>query len=156
MSSQLSIFLRNHEAAARAGLDLVRRAAKNQRRRPWGGELAGLALEAEEDLTALRRLMRRLDVPPDPLLGTALRVGERAGRFKPNGHLLRRAPLGDLVEVEGVLNALTLKGAGWRALLAAHVAEGGEPDLPALAARADRQVERLQAVHTAVAASSLA
>ncbi|GAA1433409.1 hypothetical protein GCM10009616_25320 [Microlunatus lacustris] len=156
MSSQLSIFLRNHEAAARAGLDLVRRAARNQRRRPWGDELAALALEAEEDLTSLRRLMRRLDVAPDALLGTALRVGERAGRFKPNGHLVRRAPLSDLVEVQGVLGALTAKGAGWRALVAAHVADGGEPDLVALVERADHQTERLLAVHADVAARSLA
>ena len=155
MSSQLSIFLRNHEAAARAGLDLVRRAAKNQRRRPWGDELAALALEAEEDLTSLRRLMQRLDVSPDALLGTALRVGERAGRLKPNGHLVRRAPLSDLVEVQGVLGALTAKGAGWRALVAAHVAEGGEPDLGALVERADRQMERLLAVHADVAVRSL-
>ncbi|SDS21214.1 hypothetical protein SAMN04488543_1290 [Friedmanniella luteola] len=156
MSSQLSIFLRNHEAAARAGLDLVRRAARNQRRRPWGDELASLALEAEEDLTSLRRLMRHLDVSPAPVLGTALRLGERAGRLKPNGHLVRRAPLSDLVEVQGVLTALTLKGAGWRALLATRAADGAELDLPALVERADRQQERLLAVHSAVAVRSLA
>ncbi|CAA9288603.1 MAG: hypothetical protein AVDCRST_MAG48-342 [uncultured Friedmanniella sp.] len=155
MPSQLSIFLRNHEAAARAGLDLVRRAARNQRRRPWGDELAALALEAEEDLTSLRRLMGRLHVTPDPVLGTALRLGERAGRFKPNGHLLRRAPLSDLVEVQAVLSALTLKGAGWRALAAAQVADGGEPDLAGLVSRADGQLARLLAVHEAVAARSL-
>jgi hypothetical protein len=154
--SQLNIFLRNHEAAARAGLDLVRRAAASQRRRPWGGELAALALDAEEDLTSLRRLMSRLDVTPDPVLGTALRLGERAGRLKPNGHLLRRAPLSDLVEVQGVLSSLTLKGAGWRALAAAAVADVGEPALAELIARADAQVERLLAVHGAVAARSLA
>jgi hypothetical protein len=156
VSSQLSIFLRNHEAAARAGLDLVRRAARNQRRRPWGDELTSLALEAEEDLTSLRRLMRHLDVSPDAVLGTALRLGERAGRLKPNGHLVRRAPLSDLVEVQGVLSALTLKGAGWRALLATRVADGAEQDLPALVERADRQRERLLAVHSAVAVHSLA
>ena len=156
MTSQLSIFLRNHEAAARAGLDLIRRAARNQRRRPWGDELGSLALEAEEDLTSLRRLMRSLDVSPDPVLGTAMRVGERAGRLKPNGHLVRRAPLSDLVEVQGVLTSLTLKGAGWRALAAAQVATGAELDLVGLAARADSQIERLLAVHGAVAARSLA
>ena len=155
MPSQLSIFLRNHEAAARAGLDLVRRAAGNQRRRPWGEDLAALAHEAEEDLASLHRLMGRLQVSPDPFLGTALRLGERAGRLKPNGHLLRRAPLSDLVEVQGVLGALTLKAAGWRALVAAQVEDDGEPGLAALVARADDQVARLLRVHDAVATHSL-
>lgn len=153
--TQLTIFLRNHEAAARAGLDLARRAARSQRRRPWGDELSALALEAEEDLTALRRILRRLDVRPDPVLGTALRLGERAGRLKPNGHFVRRAPLSDLVEVEGLLSALALKEAGWRALAAAGVAVEGEPDLAGLTARVDAQRERLLAVHRAVAAHSL-
>ncbi|GAA1822949.1 hypothetical protein ACFFOM_17625 [Microlunatus capsulatus] len=155
MPSQLSIFLRDHEAAARAGLDLVRRAARGQRQRPWGDELAALAREAEEDLASLRGLMGRLHVAPDALLGSALRLGERAGRLKPNGHLVRRAPLSDLVEVQGILGALTLKGAGWRALAAAHVADDGEPGLAALVERADAQVARLLVVHEAVAAHSL-
>ena len=58
--------------------------------------------------------------------------------------------------MQGVLTALTLKGVGWRALAAAQVAVGAELDLVALAARADSQVERLLAVHGAVAARGLA
>jgi hypothetical protein len=153
--SQLTIFLRNHEAAARAGLDLIRRAAKAQRRRPWGEQLAVLANDAEADLLALQRLMRRLSVTPDPVLGTVLRVGERAGRLKPNGHLVRRAPLSDLVEVQGILTVLTLKSAGWRALAAAGVADDGEPGLAELVARADRQRQSVLALHDAVAVQSL-
>ena len=99
--------------------------------------------------------MARLGVRPDPVLGTALRLGERAGRLKPNGHLVRRAPLSDLVEVQAVLAVVTLKAAGWRALVAARVADGGEPDLAVLMARADDQLARLGVLHDAVAARSL-
>ena len=155
MPSQLHIFLRNHEAAARAGLDLIRRTATNQRRQPYAGELAAIADEAREDLTSLQLLMRHLEVEPDMVLGTALRLGERAGRLKPNGHLLRRAPLSDLVEVQGVINALTLKLTGWRALAAAHVAEDGDPDLTQLIDRAQRQLDRMLPIHDAVAARTL-
>jgi len=155
MPTPLALFLRDHEAAGRAGLDLVRRAAKNQRKRPWADDLRALADEAREDLSSLQLLMRRLGVAPDPVLGTALRLGERAGRLKPNGHLLRRAPLSDLVEVEGVISATVLKAAGWSALDAARVVTDGDPDLPALLARADDQLQRLRGVHRAVAASTL-
>ena len=154
MPSQLSIYLRNHEAAARAGHDLVRRTALNQRRKPYADDLRRLVVENQEDLDALHALMRRLEVTPDQLLGTALRLGERAGRLKPNGHLVRRAPLSDLVEVEGVLSATQIKAAGWRALRAAGI---GQPDeLSDLLGRAERQLERLTALHAQVAAGAIA
>jgi hypothetical protein len=153
--SQLSIYLRNHEAAARAGLDLIRRTASSQRRRPYGEVLRQLLVESQEDLDALHGLMRRLDVKPDPVLGTALRLGERVGRLKPNGHLVRRAPLSDLVEVEGVLSAVQLKAAGWRSLVAAGVADRDELDVVSLVGRAERQVERLAEVHRQAALSAL-
>ena len=74
MSSQLSIFLRDHEAAARAGLDLVRRAARNQRRRPWGDALTALAVRASEDLASLHAVMARLrPAGPGPRDGAAAR-----------------------------------------------------------------------------------
>ncbi len=49
---------------------------------------------------------------PDGLLGTVTRLSERVGQLKPNGHLVRRAPLSDLVGVEGTLEALQRKVAG--------------------------------------------
>jgi hypothetical protein len=152
---QLRIYLRNHEAAARGGYDLLRRAASSQRTRPHGDVLAALVAEDREDLEALHRLMRRLGVSPDPVLGTAARVGERLGRLKPNGHLLRRAPLSDLIEVEGALQVLQLKAAGWRALQAAGVVSDGQTDLPSLTARAEAQVARVTALHRDVAGTSL-
>jgi len=154
--SQLSIYLRNHEAAARGGHDLLRRAASSQRRRPYGDELHALVLQDREDLDALRQLMARLDVPPDRLLGAAARLGERAGRLKPNGRLVRRAPLSDLVEIEGVLLALQLKAAGWRALEAVGVsADDPGADLGRLVQRAEAQLARVTSLHAEVATTSL-
>jgi hypothetical protein len=57
--SPLTIYLRNHEAAARAGCDLFRRTAANQRHKPYADELRQVVTEVEEDLNSLRELMRR-------------------------------------------------------------------------------------------------
>lgn len=156
MPSPLTIYLRNHEAAARAGCDLFRRTAANQRHKPYADELRQLASEVEEDLNSLRDLMRRAGVRSDLLLGSALRLAERVGRLKPNGHLFRRAPLSDLIEIEGLLVALHAKAAGWRALAAAQQDHWSDSiGVEALIQRAEGQVDRLAAVHQSVAADVL-
>jgi hypothetical protein len=154
--NDLHVYLRNHEAAASAGYDLIRRAASSQRSRPYGDTLTELAAEDRRDLDALRQLMAQLGVRPDRILGTAARLGERAGRLKPNGHLVRRAPVSDLVEVEGILDVLQLKAAGWRALAAAGVGPADpSTDLDTLTSRAEAQIRELTAVHLQVAGTVL-
>jgi hypothetical protein len=154
--SPLAIYLRNHEAAASAGYDLFRRASANQRKKPYAAELTELAAEVRDDLDALRRIMGEVGVQPDPVLGTLLRVGERIGRLKPNGHLLTRAPLSDLIEVEGLLDAVRAKWAGWQALAAAGGDDWADTvDLTALITRADSQIERLVRLHRLVAGDVL-
>jgi hypothetical protein len=152
MPTQLAIYLRNHEAAARAGHDLFRRASANQRRRPYGAELSELAGEVAEDLSSLQLVLRANGVQPDLLLGTALRIGERVGRLKPNGRILTRAPLSDLIELEGLLNAVHAKASGWQALRNAGTAvHDGGADFDQLFARAEDQRRRLAALHATVA-----
>lgn len=161
MSDALAIYLRNHEAAAQAGCDLVRRVAANQRSRPYGAELKPLVADIEEDARRLRALMKRAAVRVDMLLGVALRAGERLARFKPNGHLLTRAPLSDLIEVEGLLDAVRAKWAGWRALAAMGPASLDErqvdsAEIDELAVRAEQQIEILLRLHAEVSARVLA
>ena len=156
MPTQLAIYLRNHEAAARAGYDLFRRASTSQRRRPYGAELSDLTGEVAEDLSSLRLVLRANGVQPDLVLGTALRIGERVGRLKPNGRILTRAPLSDLIEVEGLLNAVHAKGSGWHALKAAGPAvQDGGLDFDLLFERAEDQRSRLSRLHATVAARVL-
>ena len=154
MPESIAIYLRNHEAAARGGVDLFRRTQAGQRGRPWAGELHALRDEVEEDQRTLQDLMRRAGVRPDMLLGLAIRAAERAGRLKPNGSLLRRSPVSDLVELEALLSAVDAKAAGWRALQAAG-SVGSQAELGALVARAVEQHRRLEAVHTQAAAEVL-
>jgi hypothetical protein len=149
----LAIYLRNHEAAAQAGRDLFRRTAASQRDRPYAGELAQLATEIQQDLDSLHAVMRAARVSPDPVQGLVLRLGERIGRLKPNGQLLRRAPLSDLVEVEGLLDAVRAKAAGWQALAQVPAPDWAEvADTQLLYERAIDQAERLNEIHRVVAA----
>lgn len=156
MPSPLSVYLRNHEAAGRAGFDLFRRTVANHRDKPYAEDLAELAAEVREDLDSVQTLMRRAGVQPDLLLGVALRLGERVGRLKPNGRLVRRAPLSDLIEIELLVVAVQAKAAGWRALAAAGLGDHSGPlEIATLIQRADKQAERLAAIHRSVAAAVL-
>ena len=150
MSSPLSIYLRNHEAAAQAGRDLFHRAATNHRSEPYAMDLRQLAAEVREDVRSLRELMDELDVQPDRVMGTLMRAGERVSRLKPNGHLLQRSPLTPLIEVEGMLDAVRAKSAGWQALLASGV-HSERVDIAELRRRADDQAARLTVIHESVA-----
>jgi hypothetical protein len=148
----VAIYLRNHEAAAQAGRDLFRRTAASQRDRPYAGELAELATEIEEDLQTLRAILRAVQVSPDLVQGLALRVGERVGRLKPNGRLLRRSPLSDLIEVEALVVAVRAKAAGWQALSGVPAPDWSDvADTQLLYERALDQAERLNAIHRQVA-----
>jgi hypothetical protein len=147
----LAIYLRNHDAGAQAGRELFRRAERNQRDRPYGGELAALRAEIEEDATALRAVLRAEGVQPDRPQGLLLQVAERVGRLKPNGALLSRAPLSDLIEVEGMLDAVRAKAAGWQALAVIPAARWRDQvDPQEYQDRAVSQAERLSAIHREV------
>ena len=148
MASSLEIYLQNHEAAAQAGSDFFRRTAANQRSRAYGDELRALAAEVKEDHRRLRAIMNKVGVRPNVPFGLALRLGERIGRMKPNGRLIRRAPLSDLIEIEGLLDAVAAKRAGWQALASVESTPGIDPgEIDELLTRADDQLSQLSALH---------
>lgn len=150
MTKPIAIYLRNHEAAGRGGVDHFKRITRTQRARPWVEELTDLHAEVREDLDGLHRLMKELNIRPDPLAGTAVRLAEKIGRTKLNGRLLSRSPLSDLIEIEGAQDAVHAKGAGWRALISAQL-QPASVDLEELLNRADRQRDRLIDVHAEAA-----
>jgi len=153
-SRWLTIYLQNHEAAAGAGTDLFARMSRSQRGRPWGPAVVDVAEEVAQDLQTLRGLLRSSGVRPDTVSSLALRAGERVGRLKPNGRIVRRSPLSDLVEVEAGLDAVQAKATGWAAL---RVAYRSDPpiDLDELTRRADDQIARMRSVHARVTAAVL-
>jgi hypothetical protein len=151
----LAIYLRNHEAAARAGCDLFARVARSQRDEAYAAELNALRRDIREDLATLRAIMRRAQVSPDIVMGAALQVGERLSRLKPNGRVIRRSPLTPLIEIEALHDAVQAKSAGWSALAAAGLETSLAPELPTLITRAESQIERLRTIHATVAAAAL-
>ncbi|NJQ05334.1 hypothetical protein HCN56_07025 [Streptomyces lonarensis] len=152
----LTIYLNDHLAGATAGTRLARRIADHA---PDGqaDRRAGVAREIREDRGALLVLMRSLHVPVHQhllLLGAA---AETLGVLKPNGRLVRRARLSDLVELEAMYLGVCGKAAMWRTLsglpgLARHSAV----DLPLLIARAATQARLLEALRAEAGGAALA
>ena len=111
-----------------------------------------MSTEIHEERETLRRLMLSLGFSPSQVGATVARVGEWFGRFKPNGHVLRRSPLTDMIELEALRDAVSGKRVGWQVLR--EVAEVdpridlGEVDR--LLAQAESQLERLQDLHLRV------
>ncbi|MGI8457710.1 MAG: hypothetical protein ACR2LI_06325 [Propionibacteriaceae bacterium] len=142
------VYLRNHEAAARGGSALFGRAARSRRDSTQAAVLRRLHQDVRADLEWLRQLMGAWDARPNPVLAAAAQLGERVGRLKPNGRLLRRSPLTDLMETEALIDAVWAKRSGWQALRSAGVPTPPEmPTLTELVRRADSQLEQLADVH---------
>jgi hypothetical protein len=157
MTDLLAIYLDDHLAAATGGLELFRRAARNQADQPHGEQLAALADEVAGDHAALREMIHRLGAHENLAKAALGWAAEKAGRLKLNGHLVTRSPLSDLTEVEGLRLAVQGKLAGWQVLrdLAAHDDRLPADELDELVARAEDQAGRLEALHREVAARCL-
>ena len=143
----LKIYLQDHFAGATAGAELAKRAAKhNEGDAEFGGPLQRIAAEIDEDREQLRRIMAALEVEPDRIKTTLMWAGEKAGRLKPNGDLLRFSPLSRHVEIEGLITGVSGKLSLWRALIAVE-AEHAQLDAAKLTEAADRAEDQLRRLH---------
>lgn len=142
----LGIYLNDHLAGATGGLELARRAAASQEDRATGAELERLAGEILEDRAALFDIMAALGIRVRRYKIGAAWMAEKAGRFKPNGRLLRRSPLSGLLELELLRLGVEGKAAGWITLrvLAERDDRLDAERLDELVARASRQAEALE------------
>ncbi len=148
----LSVYLNDHLTGATGGLELFRRAAANFEG-GQGEELARLRDEVQEDREALLSVMRRLGVRENPVLTTLGWVGEKLGRLKPNGYLVRRSPLADVIEIEGLRIGVHGKLCGWQVVRAAIIDDDRVPtsEIETLIERAEDQQARLYKLHLQVA-----
>jgi hypothetical protein len=145
----LAIYLNNHLGAAAGGLELFRRTANQHAGTPDGDELAELTREVEEDRQSLRQIMARLEVSESLPQQAVMWVGEKVGRLKPNGYILARSPLSDVIELEALRSAVVGKLCGWQTLRAVSVREHrlDRAELETLIDRANSQLERLYEIH---------
>ena len=144
----LETYLNDHLTMATAGIELLRRAAGSHPG-PRAAELTRLRDEARSDLESLRSLMRRLDVAESRPMAALGWLGEKAGRLKPNGYLVRRSPLADVIELEGLRTAVHGKLACWQVLRAVTVEDDrvSAEELELLIERAEDQEARLSTLH---------
>ena len=99
---RLVIYLNDHLAGATAGVELAHRMAQEHRGSAYGETLESLRKEISQDRQALVRILADLDVPVRRYKTYGAWLGEKAGRMKPNGRLLRRSGLALLVELEAM------------------------------------------------------
>jgi hypothetical protein len=153
--SKLGIYLGDHYAASVAAVQLARRAAHSNRGTRYGEVLAGLAAEIEEDRQALKLIMQRLGIRPDPAKAAAAWSAEKLGRLKLNGQLTGYSPLSRLEELEILSLGVEGKLGMWKALEHAAVHGIPEAELQTLIKRARSQRRRLERLRLDAAAEAL-
>jgi hypothetical protein len=153
----LHIYLNDHLAAAVGGVQLARRAAKQNRDTDYGESLATLAAEINQDRRTLQSLLKALDVRGDPVKILASVGAEIAGRLKLNGSLISYSPLSRMEELEFLLVGVSAKAVLWRAL---RDSLADDPrlkdfDFEELGKRANSQRQRLEGLRRRAAAEVL-
>ncbi|MFE1558645.1 hypothetical protein ACFW6V_27160 [Streptomyces sp. NPDC058734] len=152
----LAVYLNDHLAGAGGGTALVRRMSRSHRSRPSGARLAELAAEVAEDRESLREVMRNVDAPVMPTKTLVIRLAEKVARVKPNGRLLRRSPLSDLLELEAIRLGVEGKLALWRTLHGVARTDGriDQDAMRRLAERAERQIRMVEDLRLAAASTA--
>jgi hypothetical protein len=149
----LGIYLNDHLAGSKAGLELARRArGANEDDEEFGAPLARICDELEAERETLAALMDDLEIRRDPLKPAAAWAAEKFGRLKLNGQLIGYSPLSRLVEMEGLLIGITGKRQMWKALAQSFGPRRGEIDFEQLAEQAEGQRDVVRDLHSKAAA----
>ena len=145
-------YLQHHWVACTAGVALFRRVGRSFSDAGVAEEVRALGTEAAADRESLAALMRSVGVVPTSIGTAAARAGELLGRLKPNGRLVRRSPLTDVVELEMLRLSVTSKRAAFEVLrVAADDDSRLDPyALDRLVERADQSLRTLERLHVSV------
>jgi hypothetical protein len=154
----IGIYLNDHLAGATLGEGRAWSAAGAVKDTSAASDLRRIAAEITQDRAALLRIMAALEVSVRHYKVYAAWVGEKAGRLKPNGHLISRSPLSDLVEMEFLLMGVEGKSAAWHTLraLADYDTRLDQGQLDELIARAKRQSGTLEILRGRAVAAVIA
>ncbi|HEX3732590.1 MAG TPA: hypothetical protein VHU91_06700 [Mycobacteriales bacterium] len=112
----LGIYLNDHAALSRAGVELANRIAHSHRTCSDGAKFRWLADDLAEDRRELLDIMGTLGVELKRYKDYAAWISEKIGRLKPNGSLLRRSPVSTVLEFEALLLSVHGKAVLWRTL----------------------------------------
>lgn len=154
-NQQLGIYINDHLAGASGGVSLAKRAAQNatdeERKAMW----QGLAAEIEEDRQALGHVRELVGAQPNRLKYLLAQAGERVGRLKTNGYIVKSSVLGQMLELEMMLLGVTGKLCLWRALARLEDPRLAEIDLERLIERAEAQRSRLEQYRISIVPAAL-
>ncbi|MET0234484.1 MAG: hypothetical protein ABW224_07585 [Kibdelosporangium sp.] len=139
----LAIYLNDHLAGSAAGVALAKRITRVH------PQLRQLAVDFEQDQRELIAVMRTLGVDLQRYKVVIGQIGEKLGRLKLNGRLLRRAPLSDVLELEAMALVITGKRSVWRALRTLEDRRLDQAALDRLLERADAQLEHVESMRLA-------
>ncbi len=153
----LHLYLRDHFAGATGGLELAKRIAGSHRHGSSGSDLAQFARDVADDRDALAQIMTAVGAHPDPVKAVLAIAGERLGRFKLNGSIVRRSPLSNVMEFELMRLGVEGKASAWRALreIADQDDRLDQAQLDRLVERAEDQAALLETLRIAAAADAL-
>lgn len=154
----LDVYLNDHLAGSRMGLDLARRLESQTEGTPLGEVVAAVADEIEQDRETLEGLMERLDTSENPVKQGLTWMAEKASSLKFSGATTGDQELGTMLALETLSLGIEGKRCLWESLTVIPDPGPaiGELDLPDLMARAAAQRaaidrERLALVPTALA-----
>ena len=144
--SLLGIYLNDQLALGIGGLELARRARRENSGSDLGAELERLEGEIAADLATLEDVLRRLGVARSRVKPGLAVVAERVGRLKPNGRVRGYSPLSRFNELDVLALGLENKRLLWTNLrdLAGLAERLPDVDFDALAERAQRQRDALE------------
>jgi hypothetical protein len=151
------IYVNDHLAGATIGVELARRAKRENEGSELGGFLDELHTELAEDRTELVELMRTLGIRPSKAKMAGGWIAEKLGRLKLNGEVTSYSPLSRLLELEGLAGGIEGKRSLWLSLIEIRQSDGRlrDADLERLVERATSQRERLEPFRRAAARDAL-
>jgi hypothetical protein len=154
---RLDVYLNDHLAGATGGIELCRRALRENSGTDLGAFLERLLREIVEDRQALEEVTLRLGADRSPFKPAAAWALEKAGRLKLNGRLRGYSPLSRLIELEALQAGVSAKRSLWQVL---GVAFPDDPSLQGvnldlLVDRAERQLAGIETQRLAAAADAL-
>lgn len=152
----LGIYLNDHLAGSHTGLELARRAHRENRDNGVGRYLVTFIKELEDERTVLQQIMRALRVTRNEFKHLSGWVLEKVAQLKTHTHLVHRTSLTRMMELEALTIAVIGKRCMW-ALLQRHARVERRLagfDFETLIAQAESQHQtldrlRLQAAETA-------
>ncbi|MCS4593213.1 NAD-dependent epimerase/dehydratase family protein [Brevibacterium sediminis] len=145
----LGLYLSDHLTGATAGAERIERMAADFVDTPVFAALSELAAEIRGEHLYVQHLIGQLGLRRRPLAEALSWAGERVGRLKSNGSLLRRSPMTLVLEAELMRSAVIGKLGMWQTLKDNAEALGLDgAQFSELAQKAELQREVLDTVHS--------